>query len=142
MALANRYTGKDLYLAWIWSGGTVTLNGDYREFGHKADTDLVEAQAGAEGAKAYLATLSDATFSYSGLETGTAGTAVLAATKEKTYGTLLWGPLGTTTGLPKFSCAAFAKGQETPHKYNDVAMLNIEFQRSGDWILHGSTATW
>ena len=71
-----RYTGKDLYVYWVGSGGTTDLSGDFRTFSVSEEQDSADSTAGNDTSKAYIPTFADATCELEFLDTkGTSGTA-------------------------------------------------------------------
>lgn len=128
MAVANRVTGKDLYVSF----GGVAVTADYREFSVEPTIDTVDKTAGAETDKSYIGTLKDATASLTYAYAGSAGTAISTKFQVGTEGALLWGPQGTATGQPKGGWQnAIVTGHSKPHTYNDLIVRTVTFQKSG-----------
>jgi hypothetical protein len=134
MAQSDRYLGNAWYGTWVYSGGTVTLNGDQTAFTVERSADMVDMTAGSEASKAYLASLKDSKFGYTRYDTGNNGSAVAAALREGTSGTLTWGPQGNTAGKPKFVIAAIVDSHKVQYPYSDKVMLEVNFQGSGAFI--------
>jgi hypothetical protein len=124
------YTGKDLYLAWIHSGGTLVLSTDYRSFGEAPSIGMVDASAGADTHRTYLTTLKDGTYDYAGVHQ-TAGTVLKAALTEGAYGTLIIGPEGTATGKPKDTVPAISMGAQMSYPYDNIVEISVSFQKNG-----------
>ena len=124
------YTGKDLDLSWVHSGGTVTLSTDYRSLGEATEIGLVDASAGADTYRTYLTTLKDGTFEYAGLHQ-TAGTVIKAALAPGTYGTLIIKPEGTATGKPSESVPCVISSRNMQYPYENVVEITATFQRNG-----------
>ncbi len=124
-----RYTGKDLYAEWIYSGGTIVMTADYRTVTTNEGTDKVDITAGDDTHKSYKALLRDTTVSVELLGvTGSSGTTLWGALVPGTEGTLVWAPVGTATGNPKRSVAAFCEKRADAIKYNDVVSWTFDFQ--------------
>lgn len=124
-----RYTGKDLYAEWVYSGGTVELSADYRTVSTAENIDKVDASAGDDTHKYYLTALKDSTVSVELLGvTGTTGTTLWGAMVPGTSGTLVWAPQGTASGKPKRSVACFVEKRGDSLKYNDVVAWTFDFQ--------------
>ena len=87
----NNITGKDAYINWASSAGTINLSGDYRSASIKENTDTAETTAGSDTHKTYIPTIMSATIDYSGLFP-TGGTALYAALAAGVQGTLTIAP--------------------------------------------------
>ena len=130
----NNITGKDAYISWIWTGGTLSLNNDYRSISQKDSVDTVETTAGADTHKTFIPTLKSATYDYSGLfPSGTAGTVAIAALAAGMQGTLVYAPEGTASGKLVRTVPAICIGPTTDTPYADVVTINVTFQSNGAW---------
>lgn len=131
MAIATRYTGKDLYVEF---GGT-ELTSDQRAFSVTREQETADTTAGADGARSHKATVKayGATLEILA-DSSAAGTAMLGAVKEGTEGTLTWGALGTVAGKPKSSFAAIVSSVSAGLNYDDAVVYSIEFQAQGAMI--------
>jgi hypothetical protein len=125
-------TGKNAYITWVYSGGTVQLHSDYRTISENPSIDLAECSAGADTNKTYIATLKDATIDWSGLLQAD-GTAMLAALAPGIEGTLKVYPEGTASGKPSKTYPAICMGARTNIPYNDVVEVSCTFQANGAW---------
>ena len=124
------YSGKNLYINWIYSGGTVTISGDYRTLDYTPSIDLYDQTAGSDEAKTYI----------TGVKSGQAklvalmqagGTAVSNALAEGNEGTLIVGPEGTATGKQKLTIPAIAMGAKVRIPYNNNVELSCDFTQNG-----------
>jgi len=123
-----RYTGKNLVVSWVYSRGTVSLNGDFRSFKTNESVDTADKSAGADTHRSFVPTLRDTTASLEFLDTtGSSGTAQWAATEPGTEGTVVWSPQGTASGAPKYSAAAFIESRDRSMPYDDVVSVTVEF---------------
>ena len=123
-----RYTGKDLLVNWIHSGGTADLSGDFRTFSVSEEQDSADSTAGNDTYKAYIPTFADATAELELLDTkGTAGTVQWAAIAPGREGTVQWYPAGTANTV-YYSAAAFIANREIEFPYDDVVAVTVEFQ--------------
>lgn len=128
------FYGGSASIQWVYSGGTAALNGNYRQVQYNPEVELLEITAGADAAKSYLAAQKSGQVVVSGLiDTGgtignVAGTAALV---EGTGGTLILGPQGTATGLPKYTVPAICLGIQHNYQYNAVSEFSITFQQNG-----------
>jgi hypothetical protein len=132
MTVANRYTGKNLYVAFAGQ----ELSGDFTAWEVTRTSDTADVTAGSEDARSYLATLKDATFRLERFDTATGGSAVMAALVEGASGTVEFGPQGTATGKPKYSAVAIVTNVSSSYPFSDAVVVTADFQRSGDWITH------
>lgn len=129
------FTGRNMYLAWIYSGGTVTLQGDERTVNWTPSTDLAEATAGTDTRKQRLATTKDIMCSVSGRQqAGTVGNALEDALDAGVQGTIIFGPEGTATGKRRFTASAFSGGFKSSYKYADITEFSVDF--SGDGVTY------
>lgn len=131
------FTGASMYLAWVYSGGTVLLHSDERTVNLNPSVDYADATAGADPRKKRIATLKDTMLSYAGVAQ-TAGTALEDALAEGTEGTLLFGPEGTVAATRKYVIGAFSGGAKFAYKYADVTEITVEFTGNGTY----SRTTW
>ena len=128
----NNITGKDAYISWVWTGGTLNLNTDYRSVSIKENVDTAETTAGADTHKTYLPTIKSATIDYSGLFP-TGGTALYAALAAGMSGTLTVAPEGTASGKVSHAYPAICMGATYDTPYADVVTVNCTFQSTGAW---------
>lgn len=123
-----RYTGKDLLVQWITSGGTTDLSADFRTFSVSEEQDSADSTAGDDTYKAYIPTFADATAELELLDTkGTAGTVQWAAIAPGTTGTVQWYPAGTANTV-YYNAPAFIANREIEFPYDDVVAVTVEFQ--------------
>jgi hypothetical protein len=141
-----KFSGTALYVAWIHSGGTANLTGNFTtvEFNQTADT--IDTTSGNATAKEYLPGLFDVTYTVNGLYGGTAvaaafGTAQLATLVPRSEGTIVIGPFGTVAGQPKYGGPAIVTGNPNtmPYGASGAYESNLEFQgNNGMYWNHGS----
>lgn len=124
------FSGSALYAQWIWSGGTVQLNSDYRQFQDAPTIDLLEATAGSDPAKTYITDRKDGNVTVNMLHQ-TGGTAMIAALAEGVCGTLIWGEEGTATNKPKTTMPAISMGAQRNVQYNALVEISVTFQQNG-----------
>lgn len=125
------FTGQNLYVQWnAGSAGTIDLSGDYRTVSWNPSIGMVDATAGSDPFKSYLATQKDTTVSYGGVFQ-TAGTGTENALLTGQYGTLTIGPEGTAAGKRKYTLPAYSQGGKFNFSYSDVVELACDFQGNG-----------
>lgn len=132
------YAGSALYIAWVYSGGTVTLHGDFRQFNYTPSIDLYEESAGADTAKSYLAGIKDGAPSLSMVAQAGSVAAWGTALVEGTGGTLLIGTEGTVAGKLKWTIPAISQGITYTQPYNNIVDLSVGWQQNGARV----EATW
>lgn len=131
MPVATRYTGANLYVAF---GGT-SLTSDQRAFSVNREQETADTTAGADGARSAKGTVKNYTATLEILaDSSAAGTALLAAIKEGTEGTLEWAPLGTATGKPKNQILAIITSVGVSMNFDDAVIYSVEFQGQGALI--------
>ena len=124
------FSGSALYLAWIWSGGTITLHGDFRTFDWTPTLSLIDASAGSDSFREYISGIGeggDINFS-AVMQQG--GTALITALARGNAGTLLYGPEGTATNKPKSTIPAISKGPAYTQPFDDVVEFKVSWQQS------------
>jgi len=123
------FTGKDLVLSWVWSGGTTSLNGDYRTVTWTPTVAYADITAGADTHVGRLTTLKDATAAVTLVDSS--GTAIYAALTVGVGGTLLIQPEGTATGKRKITFPCFSDGAASTFTYNDTTTISVNFTGNG-----------
>ncbi len=124
------FSGSALYLAWAYSGGTVMLQTDFRQFAWEPSLNLIDSTAGADTFQESIpgigipGNISLTTVMQSG------GTALISALAKGNQGTLIFGPAGTATGQPKSSIPAISMGPRYSQPYNDVVEFSVDFHQS------------
>jgi len=130
----NNITGTNAVINWIWTGGTVALNTDYRSLSFSESTDLADTTAGNDAYKTELSTIKSASIDYSGLyPSGTAGTAIIAALAAGNQGTLQVYPEGTAAGKLLRTYPSIAQGPKLSMPYSDVVEISCSFTSNGPW---------
>jgi len=129
--MANEFGGTAFYGTWIWSGGTVLLHTDYRNFNYTPSISFMDASAGADVAPNRLPYMTDGAVSCTMLMLNNMGTAVAAAYAEGVTGTLLWGEAGTASGAPKVTLPAISQGMTRDEPYSDVATITVNWLQNG-----------
>lgn len=120
------FTGKNLSVTF---GGTA-LAGNFRTFSTTEEAGLVDASAGNDTARTYLKTLEDGTATLEVLAQDDS-TAVWAAVRQGTSGSLVWGEEGTATGQPRHTVTALVSSRKKDSPYDDLVVITVEFQFSG-----------
>lgn len=131
MAIADRYSGKNLYVRFITASGTANLSGDFRKLTVNRKQQTWDATAAADGAVVNKATVKEFDASLESLYIGTAGTAAFNIASLGAEGTLEYFPEGTATGKPKGSFPAIVTEQPFSTGYNEGTMVTISWKGQG-----------
>lgn len=127
--MAELISGPTMVLTWVYSGGTVSLAGDYRTCDWSPSITYEDVTAGADTQIGRLTTLKDATANVTILQQ-TGGTALVAAFQPGQAGTLTIQPEGTATNLRKITFPSYCDGIQTAHPYANVAVHTLGFTGS------------
>lgn len=123
-------SGSAMYLAWIYTGGTVRIDTDYRQFDYAPTLSIIDASAGADTFREYIGGIGEGGAISVSCVLQSGGTAFLSSLATNTAGTLVYGPMGTATGQPKTTIPALSKGPAYSQKYDDVIEVKVEFQQT------------
>ena len=127
--MAELISGPTMALTWTYSGGTISLAGDYRTCDWSPSITYEDVTAGADTQIGRLTTLKDATASVTILQQ-TGGTAIVAAFQPGQAGTLVIQPEGTAATKRTITFPAYADGIQTAHPYANVAVHTLGFTGS------------
>lgn len=141
MAVANRYTGKNLFLQWIDASGTVNFAGDQKSFEWDWEADTEDMAAGSDDYHYAYGTLLNIKAKLEIMETGSSGTSVAARLEPLDEGTLIWGPQGSATGKPKWGAALLVKKNSPKYPFDKAVVRSIDFEAKGGLVFNGNSAT-
>lgn len=130
MPSSQHFTGKDVFISWVHSGGTVTLSGDQRSVTVTTATDLADSTAGDDEWRKQIATIKSISASVSIL-LPVGGTALEDAILAGKDGTLTVGPEGTASGKRRYVIPAISAGPVTNMPYSDVVEMSCDFSGNG-----------
>jgi hypothetical protein len=125
-----RFSGRDLVTIWAYSGGSVSLDDDFRNLTISEEVNDADSTAGNDTYAGHLPTFTDASADYEMLGTTGSGTAHWTAIAPRTEGTVYWYPEGTASGKPKHYAPAYIQARERTYPYDDVVQVNLTFQFS------------
>ena len=134
--MAEFISGPSMVLQWITSGGTFSINADFRNVNWDPSTAYADATAGADTQVGRMPTLKDATASIEAVNPS-GGTALYSAMQPGQAGTLIIQPEGTATNKRKITFPAYSDGAKYQHPYAEVATLSNTF--SGSSVLGNYT---
>jgi len=130
--MANKeFVGNMLYAQWIWSGGTVLLSVESRNFTYNEGGETVDATAGSDTTRRKIASFKNVTAGMS-YTAQSDGTALISALAFGTGGTLIFGEAGTATGCPKTTLPAMSLGINRSVPYADVTIYDLSWEANGD----------
>lgn len=127
--MAELIAGPSMVLTWVYSGGTISLAGDYRTCEWNPSITYEDVSAGADTQIGRLTTLKDATANITVLQQ-TSGTAVVAAFQPGQAGTLTIQPEGTAVNKRKITFPCYCDGIQTSMPYANVAVHTLGFTGS------------
>lgn len=128
--MGNKFSGSALYAEWVYSGGTVALQGNFRTFTYNPAMDFIDSTAGSDSFRERLDSVKDGNASWTSVMEDTE-TSLQTALLEGTRGTLNVGPAGTASGKPKLVLPMISGGLNYNIPYNDVVELTVNWQHSG-----------
>jgi hypothetical protein len=127
----KEFAGSALFAQWIYSGGTVELQAESRNFNYTESQETIDRTAGSDATRRYLNSFKGATASMT-MTAQSDGTALITALKAGVEGTLIFGEAGTATGCPKTTLPARSLGIARSVPYADVVTYDISWQANGD----------
>jgi hypothetical protein len=133
----SEFTGKDAYLEWVWSGGTITMHSDFRTYSWTPSKALHDVTAGSDVAQQNITGIQNATASV-GLLAQAGGTVLIAALAYGNKGTLTMGVEGTVSGKPKVTLPAMALGAKMSPSYDAAVEISCDFQQDTGAYTEGS----
>jgi len=127
----NEFAGSALYGHWIWSGGTLVISTENRNFSYAENIETIDATAGSDATRRKIASFKNATASLS-MTAQSDGTALIAACAAGVVGTLIFGEAGSVAGKPKTTMPAISLGISRSVPYADVVTYDISWESTGD----------
>lgn len=132
--MAEFIAGPTMSMTWVYSGGTVVLNTDYRTCTWTPTIAYVDSSAGSDTNVGRLTALKDATAAITLVtQSGTAGTAIQASLAAGNLGTLTIKPQGTATGGRSITFPCYADGAVLDWPYSDIAVISCGFTGNGSY---------
>jgi len=131
--MAN-YSGSAANTDWIYSGGTVALDGDFRNFSYNTGIEIINTTAGADADATHIVGVKSGQFAAE-LVQQVGGTAIDTALQVGTQGTLEYSPEGTAVGKRKFTIPATVTSFALSQPYNDIVSVSAGFERNGSHTL-------
>lgn len=128
--MAEFIAGPTMVLTWAYSGGTISLAGDYRTCSWNPSVAYVDSSAGSDTHVGRLTALKDATAAIT-LVAQTAGTQINAALAPGVAGTLTIQPEGTATNKRKITFPCYSDGAAYEYPYNDIVAISCGFTGNG-----------
>ena len=126
----SAFAGSAMSLQWIHTGGTVTLETDFRSFSWTPTLNFIDATAGADTYEELLASYGTGVEIPVSLVLQEDGTALLSALDRQTAGTLVYGPEGTATGKVKYTIPATSSGPQFSQPFDDIVEVTANFRQT------------
>ena len=127
----NEFAGSALYAHWIWSGGTLVISTENRNFTYSDQIETIDATAGSDATRRKISSFKNATASLS-MTAQSDGTALLAALAAGVTGTLIFGEAGSAVGKPKTTMPAISLGISRSVPYADVVTYDLSWESTAD----------
>lgn len=125
------YSGTACVISWI-TGGTITLQGDFRSLKLAPTVDLYDASAGSDTHKSRVVGIKDMKVDVSlVMQSGGTASDFGTALAEGVSGTLIVGPEGTATGNRKYTIPAISLGAQINIPYNNVVDMTNSWMGNG-----------
>ncbi len=127
----KEFAGSMLKAQWIYSGGTVQLETESRNFSYNAGIETIDRTAGADQTRKSLNSFKTASAALS-MTAQSDGTALITALAVGTSGTLIFGEAGTVVGSPKTTLPARVSEFKRAMPYADLVTYDISWAADGD----------
>lgn len=129
--------GKNYYIEW----DGVQITSPYRSFTPGVMEETAEGTAAGDDLRTYVKTL-DKAEPKGKFIIDSADTSILAVLVKGHTGTLIWGPRGNASGMPKAGIVARITKAEAVGEYDKELELEVEWvSTSGAWSFDPATAT-
>ena len=129
-----RITGKNAIINWIWAGGTVVLNTDYRSLNISESVDMADTTASYDIYKTAAPTTKSASIDYSGLyPAGTAGTVLVGALAAGNKGTLQVYFEGTAAASLLRTYPSIVASSKVNVPFSDIVEISCSLTSNGAW---------
>ena len=125
-------SGANLYVEFAG----VQISGDQRSLSFDESINIIDTTAGADTDESHVTGTRSATISLTVLYAGTDGSAAEQVLYAGNSGTLTWGPEGTASGKPKYSCVATCDGMSPNFPFDGEVTFDASFTKNGDWLSH------
>ena len=126
-----RYRGNNVKVTWIWAGGTLDMSGESRGVTVSSNIDTIDATAGHDKARQYIAGPVTWEVLWSGVAQNNSGapqgTLYAQALQPAQRGTLIVSPYGTATGYLVYVGEGISNGLVTTLPYSDVTSLTAKW---------------
>lgn len=130
----STFAGSSLIVTWIQAAATTTLTGDHKSLSYTPSIAFIDATAGADAQKTYIAGVKDGNATFNAVfQSGTVsgGTSTFSTLTEGAAGTLQYQPEGTSATGGTVSFPAFSQGPAFSYPYDNVVEVTVNFQQNG-----------
>jgi hypothetical protein len=125
----NEFAGSAMYLAWVYSGGTVTLHADFTQFDWSPSLNFIDVTAGADTYERLLPSYGVGGDMTLNTYAQSDGTALATALARQTQGTLVYGPAGTANNAIAYSIPAYSQGPQWNQPFDGGVEMNCTFRQ-------------
>jgi len=140
-----KYSGADLHLRWIHDGGTTDFADTYLNVTWNEEQQASDSTAGADEYMNSVKTLKDVSVDIELIEKkyGSGGSALQAAFRPGTSGTIIVSPEGTASGNPRLGGEFFVGTAPRTFAFNEAVKRTINLVHEGTALIYdGATAQW
>lgn len=131
MAASDRYTGTNLVIHFIHSGGTANLSGDWRSLSVTRQQNVVNLTAGSDTVEYNKGTYKTVSATLETLFVGTAGASTYGSATLNKEGTLNYYPNGTASGQPMGQFACVVTEASPDFSYDGEVTVSFSFAAQG-----------
>lgn len=137
MAISDRFTGTDLVVHFLPTGGTVgadeiVLSGSFTSFSFDWNTDTADVTAGNEKTRSFIPTIEALTWQLSMMDEGAYANYVEVA--PRSTGLLTVYPKGTGASKPYFSFNSIIESYNNSYPFDDKVEIEISGMRNGAMV--------
>ena len=125
------FAGSALSLTWTWSGGTLQVDTDYRNWNYTPGQEFYEETAGAAPNKEWIPSMKTGQASAGGVMQAGSMHVYGSALAEGNLGTLVWCPEGTALGKYHGTAAFYSQGIVQNQVYNQLVEWTCAFMQTG-----------
>lgn len=123
--------GSALWLQWTWSGGTLQVDTDYRNWQYTPGAEFFDETAGAASSKEYIPSMKSGQAQAGGVMQAGSAHVYGSALAEQNLGTLRWCPEGTANGKYHGTAAFYSQGMAQNQVYNQIIEWTCSFMQTG-----------
>lgn len=141
---SQHYDGHDLVVQWHYNGGTYVLNGSYTNFEMSWSVQSTgDLAGGADRGSWTNPTLEEFSFTLDTWHDGTVSASTIwQYVKPRYEGTIIFGPQGTASNLPKGGGVCYVTEKPLTIPFNDGVSRTVSFTGQGTVLYDPDSDTW